>query len=105
MGAKALMFERASGKQLGARSMTRPKQSAPLQTTRRRCISCKPGSPSRSAATTAAGAPLLRRAGAVFGKALLGWEKAQAEIAGLLDDNVPATNRKLIGLTRAIWSV
>jgi DNA-binding MarR family transcriptional regulator len=49
--------------------------------------------------------PSLTRAGrAVFGKALLGWKKAQAEIAGLLDDKVPETNRKLVRLSRAIWN-
>ena len=48
--------------------------------------------------------PSLTKAGrAVFGKALLGWKKAQAEVAALLDDDVPVTNRKLVRLTRAIW--
>jgi DNA-binding MarR family transcriptional regulator len=48
--------------------------------------------------------PSLSRAGrAVFAKALLGWKKAQSEIAKLLDDDVPATNRKLLRLTRAVW--
>ena len=46
----------------------------------------------------------LSRAGrAVFAKALLGWKKAQSEITKLLDDDVPATNRKLLRLTRAVW--
>jgi DNA-binding MarR family transcriptional regulator len=49
--------------------------------------------------------PSLTRSGrAVFGKALLGWKKAQAEIAVLLDDKVPETNRKLVRLSRAIWN-
>ena len=49
--------------------------------------------------------PSLTRAGrAVFGKALLGWKKAQAEVAGLLDDKIPETNRKLVRLSRAIWN-
>ncbi len=49
--------------------------------------------------------PSLTKTGrAVFGKALLGWKKAQAEIARLLDDEVPETNRKLVRLTRAIWA-
>jgi len=49
--------------------------------------------------------PSLTRAGrSVFGKALLGWKKAQAEIAGFLDDRIPETNRKLVRLTRAIWN-
>jgi DNA-binding MarR family transcriptional regulator len=49
--------------------------------------------------------PSLTRAGrSVFGKALLGWKKAQAEIAGFLDDKIPQTNRKLVRLTRAIWN-
>ena len=48
--------------------------------------------------------PSLTRAGrAVFGKALVGWKKAQAEVARLLDDKVPDTNRKLVRLTRAAW--
>jgi DNA-binding MarR family transcriptional regulator len=49
--------------------------------------------------------PSLTRAGrAVFAKALLGWKKAQAEVARLLDDKVAETNRKLVRLTRAIWN-
>ena len=49
--------------------------------------------------------PSLTRSGrSVFGKALLGWKKAQAEIAGFLDDKIPETNRKLVHLTRAIWN-
>lgn len=49
--------------------------------------------------------PSLTRTGrAVFGKALLGWKKAQAEVAALLDDDVPVANRKLVRLTRAIWN-
>jgi DNA-binding MarR family transcriptional regulator len=39
----------------------------------------------------------------VFGKALIGWKKAQAEVAAVLDDKVPVTNRKLLRLTRALW--
>jgi DNA-binding MarR family transcriptional regulator len=49
--------------------------------------------------------PSLTPAGrAVFGKALRGWKKAQAEVAALLEDKVPDTNRKLVRLTRAIWN-
>ena len=49
--------------------------------------------------------PSLTRAGrSVFGKALVGWKKAQAEIAGVLEEKVPDTNRRLVRLTRAIWS-
>jgi DNA-binding MarR family transcriptional regulator len=48
--------------------------------------------------------PSLTRSGrAVFGKALVGWKKAQAEVGRLLDDKVPDTNRKLVRLTRAAW--
>jgi DNA-binding MarR family transcriptional regulator len=48
--------------------------------------------------------PSLTRAGrAVFGKALLGWKKAQSEVAALLDDKVPEANRKLVRLARAAW--
>jgi DNA-binding MarR family transcriptional regulator len=49
--------------------------------------------------------PSLTKAGrAVFGKALVGWKKAQAEVAALLEDKVPDANRKLVRLTRAIWN-
>ncbi len=49
--------------------------------------------------------PSLTRAGrSVFGKALVGWKKAQAEVAALLDEKVPETNRRLVRLSRAIWS-
>jgi len=48
--------------------------------------------------------PSLTKAGrSVFGKALVGWEKAQDEIAAALDEKVPETNRKLLRLTRAVW--
>lgn len=48
--------------------------------------------------------PSLTRLGrAVFGKALLGWKKAQSEVAALLDDRVPDTNRKLVRLARSAW--
>jgi DNA-binding MarR family transcriptional regulator len=48
--------------------------------------------------------PSLTRAGrTVFGKALIGWKKAQSEISGLLAEGVGETNRKLLGLTRAAW--
>jgi DNA-binding MarR family transcriptional regulator len=48
-------------------------------------------------------ASLTRVGRSVFGKALLGWKKAQAEVAAVLDDKVPETNRKLLRLTRAVW--
>ena len=40
---------------------------------------------------------------AVFRKALVCWKKAQAEVAAVLDEQVPETNRKLLRLTRAVW--
>ena len=48
-------------------------------------------------------ASLTRAGRTVFGKALLGWKEAQAEIAGLLEEKVGETNRKLVHLTRAVW--
>ena len=48
-------------------------------------------------------ASLTKAGRAVFGKALVGWKKAQAEVAAVLDDKVPETNRKLLRLTRAVW--
>ena len=47
---------------------------------------------------------LTKKGRAVFADALLGWKKAQAEVAGLLGEGVPETNRKLVRLTRAIWN-
>jgi DNA-binding MarR family transcriptional regulator len=48
--------------------------------------------------------PSLTPAGrTVFARALRGWQKAQAEVALLLDDKVPETNRKLVRLARAAW--
>jgi DNA-binding MarR family transcriptional regulator len=38
----------------------------------------------------------------VFGRALPLWKEAQAEIAGVLDEKLHDTNRKLVRLTRAI---
>lgn len=48
-------------------------------------------------------ASLTRAGRSVFGKALVGWKKAQAEIAAVLDEKLPETNRKLVRLTRAVW--
>jgi len=48
-------------------------------------------------------ASLTKVGRSVFGKALIGWKKAQAEVAAVLDDKVPETNRKLLRLTRAVW--
>jgi DNA-binding MarR family transcriptional regulator len=48
-------------------------------------------------------ASLTRHGRAVFGAALVGWKSAQAEVAAVLDDRVPETNRKLVRLTRAVW--
>jgi DNA-binding MarR family transcriptional regulator len=48
-------------------------------------------------------ASLTRVGRSVFGKALIGWKKAQAEVAAVLGDKVPETNRKLLRLTRAVW--
>lgn len=39
----------------------------------------------------------------VFGKALPGWKNAQAEVAALLGEQVPETNRKLVRLSHAAW--
>ena len=39
---------------------------------------------------------------AVFARALPHWKKAQAEVAGLLEEKLNDTNRKLVRLTRAI---
>ena len=48
--------------------------------------------------------PRLTRSGrTVFAKALVGWKKAQSEVAGLLDDGLADTNRKLVRLARAAW--
>lgn len=49
-------------------------------------------------------ASLTRAGRAVFAKALVGWKKAQAEIAGFLDEKIPDANRKLVRLSRAIWN-
>ena len=48
-------------------------------------------------------ASLTRQGRAVFGKALLGWKKAQSEMAGVLDEKIPDTNRKLVRLARVVW--
>ena len=48
-------------------------------------------------------ASLTRQGRAVFGAALLGWKSAQAEVAAVLDDKLPAANRKLVRLARAVW--
>ena len=48
-------------------------------------------------------ASLTRSGRAVFGKALRGWKKAQSEVAALLEDRVPETNRRLVRLARAAW--
>ena len=45
---------------------------------------------------------LTRQGRAVFGKALVGWKKAQSEVAGLIDEKLPDTNRRLVRLTRAL---
>lgn len=48
--------------------------------------------------------PRLTRSGrAVFAKALVGWKQAQSEVAGLLDEQLADTNRKLVRLARAAW--
>jgi DNA-binding MarR family transcriptional regulator len=48
--------------------------------------------------------PRLTRSGrTVFGKALVGWKKAQSEVAELLDDGLADTNKKLVRLARAAW--
>ena len=39
----------------------------------------------------------------MLAKALVGWKKAQSEVAGLLDDEIADTNRKLVRLARAAW--
>ena len=38
----------------------------------------------------------------MFGTALPQWQKAQKEVAALLDEKLSDTNRKLLRLTRAI---
>jgi DNA-binding MarR family transcriptional regulator len=48
-------------------------------------------------------ASLTRQGRAVFGKALLGWKKAQSEMAGVLEEKIPDANRKLVRLARAVW--
>ena len=48
-------------------------------------------------------ASLTRAGRAVFGKALVGWKKAQSEMAGVLEEKIPDANRKLVRLTRAVW--
>lgn len=48
-------------------------------------------------------ATLTRLGRSVFAKALVGWQKAQAEVAAVLDEKLPETNRKLVRLTRAVW--
>lgn len=48
-------------------------------------------------------ATLTRLGRSVFGKALTGWQKAQAEVAEMLDEKLPETNRRLVRLTRAAW--
>jgi len=48
--------------------------------------------------------PRLTKSGrTVFGKALVGWKKAQSEVADLLDDGLADTNKKLVRLARAAW--
>jgi len=48
-------------------------------------------------------ASLTRSGRAVFGKALRGWKKAQSEVAALLGDQLPTTNRRLVRLARDAW--
>jgi DNA-binding MarR family transcriptional regulator len=48
-------------------------------------------------------ASLTRSGRAVFGKALRSWKKAQSEVADLLDERIPETNRRLVRLARAAW--
>jgi len=48
-------------------------------------------------------ASLTRKGRAVFGKALVAWKKAQSEVALVLADDVPETNRKLVSLARSVW--
>jgi DNA-binding MarR family transcriptional regulator len=48
-------------------------------------------------------ASLTRRGRTVFGKALLGWKRAQREVAAYLDERVEDTNRKLVRLARTAW--
>ena len=48
-------------------------------------------------------ASLTRAGRAVFGKALKGWKSAQSEVAALLDEQVPETNRRLVRLARSVW--
>ena len=48
--------------------------------------------------------PSLTKGGrSTFGKALVCWKKAQAEVAAVLDEQLPETNRRLLRLTRAVW--
>jgi DNA-binding MarR family transcriptional regulator len=47
--------------------------------------------------------PSLSKEGrAVFAKALPHWKKAQHEVAALLEEKLSDTNRKLVGLARAV---
>lgn len=46
---------------------------------------------------------LTRNGRTVFAKALVSWKKAQSEVAGLLDERLADTNRKLVRLARAAW--
>jgi len=48
-------------------------------------------------------ASLTRQGRAVFGKALVGWKKAQSEVAEVMDEKLPDANRRLVRLTRAAW--
>ena len=48
-------------------------------------------------------ASLTRKGRAVFGKALVGWQKAQSEVAGVIDEKLPDANRRLVRLSRAVW--
>jgi len=48
-------------------------------------------------------ASLTPQGRAVFGKALVGWKKAQSEVAGVMDEKLPDANRRLVRLSRAAW--
>ncbi|MEP6738748.1 MAG: MarR family winged helix-turn-helix transcriptional regulator [Caldimonas sp.] len=48
-------------------------------------------------------ASLTAQGRSVFAKALPLWKEAQAEVSGVLEEELRETNRKLLRLTRAIW--
>jgi DNA-binding MarR family transcriptional regulator len=47
---------------------------------------------------------LTRKGRAVFAKALVGWKKAQSQVARVMDEKLPDANRRLVRLARAVWA-